>query len=98
MKTEELVTRLIGEVDPELVRERLFHLAQDPLPFRKVNFTLPGHAKSTLEEADDYIADRLAAWGYAVSREPVQVQAFRCDATKPKAQQFSPPRRTARRP
>jgi len=91
METRKLVSSLIRQVDVELVRQRLFYLAQNPLPFRKVNYTLPGHAKSTLEEADDYIAGQLENWGYDVSREPAQVQAFRCDETKPKARQYSPP-------
>ena len=72
--------------------KHLFHLAKDPLPFRKLNFTLPGHAKNTLYEADDYIAAQLQAWGYTVEREGVQVQAFRRDTTKPKNAQYSPPK------
>ncbi len=41
------------------MRKNLFYLARDPLPFRKLNFTLPGHDKNTLHEADDYIAGKL---------------------------------------
>jgi hypothetical protein len=86
-----MIRRLIGEVDPGRMKERLFHLAKDPLPYRKMNLTLPGHGKNTLYEADDYIASRLAACGYAVEREGVPVRAFRRDTSKPKHAQYSPP-------
>ncbi|MHB0874747.1 MAG: M28 family metallopeptidase [Anaerolineae bacterium] len=85
------IAELIARVDAERMRRRLFYLAKDPLPFRKANGTLPGHDKSTLDEADDYIAGELAACGYAVVREPCPAQAFRCDAAKPAAHQYSAP-------
>lgn len=81
----------IGAVDAERMKKHLFHLSKDPLPYRKVNFTLPGHQKSTLHEADDYLAGLLESWGYRVEREGVRVQAFRCDSSKPKAVQYSRP-------
>ena len=90
-QVEVTVRRLIGEVRSEQMSRHLFYLAQDPLPYRKLNHTLPGHEKSTLDEADDYITGQLAGWGYPVEREPVPVQAFRCDASKPKAHQYSKP-------
>jgi Zn-dependent M28 family amino/carboxypeptidase len=62
------------------------------VPYRKLNLTLPGHKKSTLDEADDYLAAHLEAWGYRVEREGVQVQAFRRDTSKPKSAQYSPPK------
>ena len=86
------VRRLIGEVSPEQMSKHLFYLAKDPLPFRKLNLTLPGHEKNTLYEADDYLTGRLESWGYRVEREGVQVQAFRRDTTKPKNAQYSPPK------
>jgi hypothetical protein len=85
------IPALMSEVDAELIRAHVHYLAQDPLPFRKVNYTLPGHAKHTLDEADDYLQAQLGSCGYAVETEPVPVQAFRCDATKPKSSQYSPP-------
>ena len=42
----------------------MFYLADNPLPMRKLNLTMPDHAKSTLEEADDYLAQRLERRGY----------------------------------
>ena len=86
------VRRLIKAVDPERMSKDLFYLAKDPLPYRKLNLTLPGHQKNTLYEADDYLAGKLEACGYHVEREGVQVQAFRRDTTKPKSAQYSPPK------
>ncbi len=89
---EASVRRLIGEVDPERISKHVFYLAKDPLPYRKLNLTLPGHEKNTLYEADDYLAGKLESWGYRVEREGVQVQAFRRDTSKPKHAQYSPPK------
>ncbi len=85
------ITQLLAKVSPRQVSNHLFYLAKDPLPFRKLNSTLPGHDKSTLHEADDFLAARLEAWGYRVEREPVRVQAYRCDTRKPVQHQYSPP-------
>ncbi len=82
---------LLQQVDQEMIRRHLFFLAADPLPYRKVNYTLPGHSKSTLDEADDYIQAQLESWGYAVEREGCPVQAFRRDRSKPITAQYSPP-------
>jgi len=91
-KLDTSVRRLISDVNPERISKHLFHLAKDPLPYRKLNLTLPGHEKNTLYEADDYLAGQLEAWGYRVEREGVQVQAFRRDTSKPKHAQYSPPK------
>ena len=86
------IRRLIRAVDPERLSKHLFYLAKDPLPYRKLNLTLPGRHKNTLDETDDYLVSRLEAWEYNVGREAVRVQAFRRDRTKPKSEQYSPPR------
>lgn len=91
-RAEAIIRRLIKAVDRERISKHVFYLAKDPLPYRKLNLTLPGHEKNTLHEADDYLADKLEAWGYDVEREPVQVQAFRRDTSKPKHAQYSPPK------
>jgi len=91
-EVEASIRRLISMVDRERMSTDLFYLAEDPLPYRKLNLTLPGHAKNTLHEADDYLAGKLEAWGYRVEREGGQVQAFRRDTTKPKHAQYSPPK------
>ena len=81
----------LARVDEDRLRHDLFYLSKDSLPFRKLNYTLPGHERSTLDEADDFICSQLQAAGWPVEKEAVQVQAFRCDAAKPKAHQYSPP-------
>ena len=81
---------LIDSVDSSSMSKHLFHLAKT-LPFRKLNVTLPGHAKNTLYEADDYIVENLQSWGYRVEKEGVQVQAYRRDKTKPISAQYSKP-------
>jgi len=85
------ITRLMAAVSTRQMSNHLFYLAKDPLPFRKLNYTLPGHARNTLHEADDYLVGRLGAWGYRVQREAVQVQAFRRDTAKPLQHQYSRP-------
>ena len=87
----DIIPGLIRQVDSQRLSNNLLCLCKDPLPYRKVNYTLPGHSKSTLDEADDFIAGQLEGWGYAVEREPVQVQAVRRDISKPKAAQYSAP-------
>jgi Zn-dependent M28 family amino/carboxypeptidase len=69
----------------------VYHLAKAPLPFRKLNYTVPGHSKCTLYEADDLIEAELRRAGWAVEKEAVQVQAFRHDASRPRAHQYSSP-------
>jgi Zn-dependent M28 family amino/carboxypeptidase len=46
---------------------------------------------SSLDEADAYICGQLEACGYTVEGKPYSVQAFRCDASKPKAHQYAAP-------
>ena len=91
-KVDTGIRRLISVVDSERISKNLFYLAKDPLPYRKLNLTLPGHEKNTLYETDDYLAGKLEAWGYRVEREGVKVQAFRRDTSKPKHAQYSAPK------
>ncbi len=88
----ESIVRLIGAVDAGRMSNHVFYLAKDPLPFRKLHYTLPGHEKNTLYEADDYLAGKLESWRYRVQREPVQVQAYRRDTAKPPQHQYSAPK------
>jgi hypothetical protein len=83
--------QLGSRVNADRIRSDVFHLAADPLPFRKLNYTVPGHASCTLHEADDFIESELRAAGWPVERQDCSVQAFRCDSSKPKAHQYSPP-------
>ena len=86
-----MIRSTIAKVDPERLRHDLFHLSKDPLPFRKVNYTRPGQDRSTLDEADDFIEQQLAASGYSMSKTPHQVRPFRCDSTKPLHHWYSKP-------
>ena len=88
---EPRIRGLLREVKSERMSKHVFYLSKDPLPFRKLNLTLAGHAKNTLYEADDYLAGRFESWGYRVEREGVRVQAFRRDTKKPKHAQYSRP-------
>lgn len=82
---------LIARVDEERLRSDLFQLAEDPLPYRKLNYTVPGHGKNTLYEADDFLETQLAACGYQAIREACQVQACGLDTSKPRHHQYAPP-------
>jgi len=90
-KVQASIRGAIQAVDAERMSKHLFYLAKDPLPYRKLNFTVPGHEKNTLYEADDYLAGKLESWSYRVQREGVRVQAFRRDTSKPKHAQYSRP-------
>jgi hypothetical protein len=88
--TDAEVRTFLDRVEPQRLVADVSYLARDPLPFRKVNYTRPGQGKCTLDEADDFLAARLASLGYDVERELSRVQAIRCDETRPKSQQYSP--------
>ena len=92
MSDRDLIGGKLRLVDEGRLRERLFHIASDPLPFRKASYTVPGHAKSTLDEMDDFVAERLAGWGWAVERTPYQCQAFARNYEKPVHHQYDAPR------
>jgi hypothetical protein len=82
---------MLAQVDAERIRESLFYLSRSPLPYRKLNYTLPGHVRNTLYEADRYIRAQLNSWGYWVATEACPVQALRRDMTKPLSQQYAAP-------
>jgi hypothetical protein len=82
---------LIAQVSRERLSAWLYHLCQDPLSCRQANMVRPGQTVSSLDEADDYIQSELEGMGHAVRREAHQAQAFRRDAGKPLAHQYSPP-------
>jgi len=88
---KDIIPDLIKQVSPKHLSHNLFYLSKDPLPYRKLNYTLLGHTQNTLYEADDFIQSNLESWGYPVEKEGVQVQAFGCDTSKPKAHQYATP-------
>jgi len=85
------ISALIARIDGRRMSDNLFHLAKHPLPFRKLNYTVPGHEKNTLYEADDFITAQLESCGYEVEAEPVEVQAYRRDISKPLSSQYARP-------
>ena len=85
------ISDLVRQIDIRRMRDNLLYLAKDPIPCRVLNVTLPGHSQCTLYEADDHIAANMESFGYAVEREPIRVQAFRRDPSKPLAHQYSRP-------
>ncbi len=62
----DIIPDFIKQVSQERLEENLFYLAKDPLPYRKLNYTIPGHKKNTLYEADDFIQSKFESWGYEV--------------------------------
>ncbi|HEX2999602.1 MAG TPA: M28 family peptidase, partial [Armatimonadota bacterium] len=85
------IPQLLAQVSADNLRRNLFSLCKDPLPYRKLSYTIPGHDKCTLYEADDFIEAQLRSWGYTVEKQGVEVQSFRCDESKPKAHRYSAP-------
>ncbi len=85
------IQEILAQVSPERMRRDLFHLCRDPLPFRKVNYTRPGLARHSLEEADAHIRGILQDSGYAVETTVHRVQPYRCDSTKPLHHWYSRP-------
>ena len=86
------IASLVRQVDPQYLHRDLFYLSKDPLPFRKVNYTVPGHVDHSLAETDLFIQSRLESLGCTVEREACQAQAFRCDPSKPLHHWYSPPK------
>ena len=86
-----LILDLIKQIDSNQLCKNLFSLSKEPLPYRKLNYTVPGDSKNTLYQADDFIQIKLESWGYSVEKEDVKVRAFNCDTSKPKAHQYASP-------
>ena len=76
------IQKLIRQVNQEYLSNDLFYLAKE-LPCRTLNFTLEGHEKCVLYEADDFIQGKLESYGYSLDKEAVPVQAFVPDPCVP---------------
>jgi hypothetical protein len=87
----DIISGFLAQVSEANLRRDLFYLAKDPLPFRKANYTLPGHQRSMLAEADAYIEKRLSGYGYELDDDIGEVQAFGCDLTKPRHHTYAKP-------
>lgn len=77
------IQQLISRVEADRISTDLSHLSDAPIPCRTLNYTLPGHTRCTLYEADDYVAARLTDLGYSLERQTVPVQAFVPDSSTP---------------
>ena len=56
---EAAYSSLAVKVSAERIKNGVYYLSKDPLPRRVLNYTLPGHSSSTLEEADAWIIKQL---------------------------------------
>ena len=86
-----MIQDVLDRISAERIQGDLFRLCRGPLPFRKVNFTRPGQSVNSLVEADGIIRGQLESAGYEVASTTHQVQAFRCDSTKPIHHWYSKP-------
>jgi hypothetical protein len=82
---------LSPEVDKENLKKGVYYLAQDPLSRRVLNWSLPGHKRSSLDEADSWIMQKLKKWGYTPGTDETKVHAFGRDLSKPISQQYARP-------
>jgi hypothetical protein len=73
------------------IKSGVYYLSEDPLPRRVLNFTLPGHTMSTLDEADAWLMEQFRNAGYSPKTDDTKVQAFGRDRSKPISQQYAPP-------
>jgi peptidase M28-like protein len=85
------IPALLAQIAEERLHRSVSYLAKDPLPYRKLNFTVPDHTRNTLYEADAWIETQLREWGYPVEREACDVRAFGYDAAKPPRHRYAPP-------
>ncbi len=88
---KDIIANFIEQVNQKKLSDNLFYLAKNPLPYRKLNYTVPGHSKNSLYETDDFIQVKLESWRYKVEKESGKVQAYSRDISKPKSQQYAPP-------
>jgi hypothetical protein len=92
---ESVYSSLTAKVSAERIRSAVYYLSKDPLPRRVLNYTLPGHSSSTLEEADAWIIKQLRNSGYSPKADETKVQAFGRDFSKPMAHQYATPPKDA---
>lgn len=88
---KDIIPDLIKQVNKKNLLDNLFYLAKDPLSYRKFSYTVPGHSKNSLYEADDFIQSKLESCGYRIEKEGSKVQAFGRDISKPKSHQYASP-------
>ena len=89
-KYESALKSLSKRVDEERMKSGLFYLSQT-LPRRVLNWSVPGHNQSSLEEADSWLLQRLTDNGYKPEKDDTKVRAFGRDFSKPLAHQYARP-------
>jgi hypothetical protein len=92
---ESAYSALTSKVSAERIKKGVYYLSKDPLPRRVLNYTLPGHTSSTLEEADAWIIKQLRNAGYSPKADETKVQAFGRDFSKPISHQYATPPKDA---
>lgn len=85
------VHQMLAQVDAGRMYDHLFYIAQDPLPYRKVNYSVPGRGVHTLQQTDEFIVAQLTSHGYSVEREPCVVKPYGRDLHKAKHHQYASP-------
>ena len=89
-KYESTYITLSEKVDGERIKKGVYHLAGD-LPRRVLNWTVPGHSISSLEEADLWLIRQMSDIGYKPQQDETRVRAFGRDFSKPAAHQYASP-------
>ncbi len=90
-KYETAYSSLSVKVDGERIKKGVWYLSSDPLPRRVLNWSVPGHKLSSLDEADGWIIEQLKNSGYAPVTDETKVRAFGRDFSKPISHQYAPP-------
>jgi len=89
-KYESAFKSLSQKADVGRMRKGLFYLSED-LPRRVLNWSVPGHNLSSLEEADAWLIQQLKGYGYKPELDETKVHAFGRDVSKPLAHQYARP-------
>lgn len=90
-KYEALFSSLSAKVNKERIRKGVYYISKDPLPRRILNWSLPGHSLSSLDEADAWLIKQLKSSGYKPVTDDTKVRAFGRDFSKPPSQQYARP-------
>jgi len=88
---KDIIPGFLEQITDANLRCDVFYLSKDPLPFRKVNYIVQGHARNSLDETDAWIEEQLHGWNYKTERETCEAQAFGCDLKKPRHHTYAPP-------
>ncbi len=88
---KDIIPVFISQIRDEDIRRDIFYLSKDPLPFRKANFSVPGHTLSSLDETDAWLEGQLHSMNYKIEHETCEAQAFGCDLTKRRHHTYAPP-------